>query len=215
MTLDQWLRLTAIQLSDFSDSQPDQQHIHWPKDLLLSYYNDATAYIASLKPADHVTTVVIRLLPGSTQNTCCEFVGKVTEQVDSVGNFIANIRSIKTTPTWLGSTVCNTSNTYSPSATYRIDDAPASFAIWPPVPATGAYYVKIRCSQAPAPITSANLSVALPASKFSAAITEWALYRALSGETDTALMNAAALHYKAFFELLGLQNKAAAAFLPS
>jgi hypothetical protein len=215
MTLDQWLKLTSQQLSDYQATQPDQQFVHWSQELLLSYYNDATAYIASLKPQDFVSTVVIRLLPGSTQNTCCEFVGKVTEQVDSVGNFLANIRSIKTTPTWLGSTICKTAGDYAPTATYRVDDAPNSFAIWPPVPATGAYYVKIRCSQAPAPITSANLSASLPASKFSAAITEWALYRALSGETDTALMNAAGLHYKAFFELLGMQNKAAAAFIPS
>lgn len=212
MTLDVWLKNLSTQLGDFQEDDSSQQFVHWPKDLLLSYYNDAVGVIASLKPQDYTTTQIVRLLPGSTQTTCCTRIGPVTEFVDKYGRFISRIRASKKASTWLGTDAC-ADGCYKPDGTYKLDEALNSFEISPPVPETGEYYVKVRCSGAPPALTEADLANPVPPSKYSAAITEWALYRAFSGETDLALLNMAQLHYKVFSDLLGLQMKAETAFL--
>ena len=212
MFVSSWLKNIATQLSDYQEEDASQQFVHWSKDLLLSYYNDASCYIASLKPQDYIRPVVVRLLPGSTQNTCCAVVGNVTEHVTESGSYISRILNVKSLPTWKGTAVCATTGSYAPQQTYRSSEALNSFDIYPPVPSTGAYYVKILCSQAPNEVSVANLAVQMPPCKYNAAITEWVLYRALSGETDTALISASQLHYKAFTDLMGIQSKAEMAF---
>jgi hypothetical protein len=212
MTLRQWLINLATQLGDYHPGNAALQFQHWPQGLLLSYYNDAACWIASQKPSDYIKTRIVKLQPGTTQVTCCALVGAVTEHVTSAGEYISTITTIKKLPTWRGSG-CSSDADYSPLNAYRVDSDPDSFEIYPPVPSCGCYYVKIRCSNPPATLDASDLDKELPACKYSAALTEWALYRALSGETDTSLISNAQMHYKAFFDLLSIQQKAEQAFL--
>ena len=74
MTLRQWLINLAQQLGDYNPDNAQQQFQHWPASLLLEYYNEAACAIASAKPADYVTTKVIKLVPGQTQESPCSLV---------------------------------------------------------------------------------------------------------------------------------------------
>lgn len=212
MQVAEWLETTALSLSDFQAGSPDQQFVHWPKVLLLAHFNEAICYIASLKPQDFIRPVVVRLQPGSTQVTCCDVVGAVTQHVNEAGSFISRIQSSKTIPTWKGTKTCAVDGVYVPQQTYRSSEAPNSFDIYPPVPAAGAYYVKILCSQAPEAVVEGDLTAEMPSCKYYAAINEYVMFKCMSGETDTALISGSQLHYKAFTDLMGIQTKAETAF---
>lgn len=205
MQIQQWLELTANQLQDYHAGNPSQQFVRWSKAQLLSFFNDAACYIANMKPNDFLVTQIVKLVPGTTQTVCCPLVGTVREQVDVNGNFISRISVIKDTPTWRGSNICHTS-TYKPQSVSRTDGDNSTFVVNPPVPATGDYYVKIRCATPPT-LSTDDLSSQMPTCKYMAAINEWVMYRAFSGENDSALTSLAQLHYKAFFDLMGSQQK--------
>lgn len=211
MTLRQWLENLAMQLGDYHPGNASLQFQHWPRSLLLSYYNEAACAIASAKPADYIKSKVIKLVAGSTQTSPCALVGAVTEVTDCHGNHIAFIIPLKKTPTWRGRS-CET-DSYLPTTSYRVDGAPSSFEVYPPVPSGADTYVRVRCVEPPTALTDADLDSAVPSCKYSAALTQWALFRALSGDSDTTLASNSQTHYKAFFDLLGIQMKADAVFL--
>jgi hypothetical protein len=200
----------AVQLSDFDKEDAGNSYVHWSKELLQSYVNDAYRMIAELKPEKFISTRIVKLQPGTTQNTCCSLVGAITEYTDSTGMFISRINAIKAPPTWRGA-ACPT-GAYAPMSVYRVTADPTAFEIYPPVPATGSYHVKLRCTMPPDEITSATLAEELPKGEFTAAVTEWALFRALSGDNDTSMGNLAQVHYKAWQDIIGAQDKVAKAF---
>lgn len=211
MKAEQLIENLALQLGDFDKNDASNSYVRWSKELLASYISDAYCMIAAIAPAEFVTTSIVKLQPGSTQNTCCSLVGNTVEFTDAAGTFIARVIPVKAPPTWRGATSSSDCG-YKPLSTYRASMDPTTFEIFPPVPATGSYYVKIRCTQPPAELTAANWATELPKCKYTAAVTEWAMYRALSGENDTALGNLAGLHYKAYMDIMGQQAKVAKAF---
>lgn len=178
----------------------------------MSYVSDAYCMISALQPQEFITTRIIKLQPGTTQNTCCSVVGSTIDFTDKTGKFLSRINPTRMPPTWRGNNCGVGSGAYSPTSSFRASDDPKSFEIYPPVPATGSYYAKIRCTRPPEELSITRLDQELPACKFTAAVTEWALYRALSGENDTALGNLAGLHYKAWQDIMGQQSKVAKAF---
>lgn len=212
MTLRQWLENLARQLGDFHQGNASLQFQHWPMELLLSYYNEAACAIASAKPGDYVKSKIMKLKPGVTQSGPCSIVGAVTEVVDCHGNHISFIVNIKKPPTWRGRS-CGADDGYLPTSSFRVDGATNLFEVYPPVPDGVDIYVRVRCVEMPTALTSADLDSAVPPCKYAAALTQWALFRALSGDSDTSLASNSQIHYKAFFDLLGIQAKAEAAFM--
>jgi hypothetical protein len=205
MKVGQFLDTIATQLNDFDPSDASNSYVSWSKSLLASYATDAYCVIAALKPEEFISTRIVKLQPGTTQTTCCTVVGGITEYTDSTGAYISRINPLKMPPTWRGS--ARTTGHYKPESTYRASGDPTSFDIFPPVPSTGSYYVKIRCSQAPDEINPNDLTADLPPCKYKAAVNEWVMYRALSGDNDSASINLAQLHYKAFNDIMGNLEK--------
>jgi len=213
MTLRQWLSNLSQQLGDYNSENAAQQFQHWPIDLLLSYYNEAACAIAAAKPTDYIAKKTIKLVEGQTQESPCSLVGNNMSVVDCHGSYIAPLTLIKRPPTWRGRNCADDEAGYLPTNVYRVDGAPNLFEVYPPVPEGVDVYVQVRCVESPAALTTADLDGPMPDCKYTAALTQWALFRALSGDSDVTLLQASSVHYKAFFDLLGIQMKAEAAFL--
>lgn len=207
MTLRDFLTNVARTLADVNDSDPAQSFTHWPLLQLLTWYNEAQCIIAEYKPQDFTVTKVLRLQGGSTQNPCCKMVGDVTEYVAADGAHIAYVRPLakKQVGSWRGKN-CQTDAEYAPTNVWRIDNSTTSFEVFPPVPNTGEYYVKIRCVESPKELTFAEFDTQLTC-RYSPATAEWMLWKALSGDTDTAMHNVAQMHAKMFFDLMGVQQR--------
>jgi len=133
--------------------------------------------------------------------------------VDCCGGFIAPLVYGRKVPTWRGRGCAVDPADYIPTNMFRADSASNLFEVYPPVPECADVWVEVRCVESPPALTDADLDSPLPDCKYKAALTQWALYRALSGDSDTTLMQASAVHYRAFFDLLGLQMKADAMFM--
>jgi hypothetical protein len=203
MQVSDWVTHIAERLSDYRKDNPAAlNHRHWSKELIQSFYNSAYTAIANANPEDFATEKVVRLKAGTSQKNACDMVGQVTQYVDKDGNYLGTLRPISRRPSF--SLGCSDVFNYRPRESFAV--SATEFEIYPPVPDNCAFYVKIKCIDLTPP---ANGSV--PA-KYQSVITEWAMFSALSGETDTTIIPLAQLHYKAFYDLLGLQRKSDEAF---
>jgi hypothetical protein len=219
MTLRDYLASVAKSLGDFDESDVGAQYQHWDLKSLLAWYNEAMCLVSTYKPQDFVKTKVMKLQPGTTQTACCKQIGAAMEYTDARGQHIAYLRPLDSKTAvrpWRGS-VCATqtapNQSYAPTNTWRMDSATDSFEVYPPVPNAGDYYVKIRCIEQPPAKDIGNLDDGQGDCRYCAAASEWIMYKALSGETDVGMLQASQMHYKAFFDLLGIQVKAMDKFM--
>lgn len=217
MTLRSYLETIATSLGDFDKEDANSSYQHWSLDTLLTWYNEAMCIIATYKPGDFVKTKIMKLQPGTIQLPCCNQVGTAVEFTDARGKHISYLRPLDAKTAvrpWRGlSCITPIASKYVPTNTWKMDGASDSFEIYPPAPEFGNYYVKFRCVQSPAGLTTAELDSDQKDCRYNAPAAEWILFKALSGETDTQLIASAQLHYKAFFDLLGVQVKSMDKFM--
>jgi hypothetical protein len=219
MTLRSYLENIAKSLGDFDGDDADNSHQRWELSSLLAWYNEAQCVIASYKPQDFVKTKVMKLQAGTTQNPCCNQVSAPLEYVDVNGAHISYLRPLDAKAAarpFRGATCAILTNpTYMPKNSWKMDGASNSFEMYPPVPSNGNFYVKIRCVESPMAKDIADLDSDMGDCRYSAPASEWVMFKALSGETDTHALNNAQLHYKAFFDLMGMQVKSMEKFINS
>lgn len=199
MLVSEWVKHISERLSDYRKDNPAAlNNRFWSTELIESFYQSAYATIASANPEDFSVTKVIRLQVGSIQSTNCDMTGQVTQFVNKDGEYLGTIRAITKRPTF--SMPCSgESNGYKPRESFNVSTK--EFEIYPPVPEGCAVYVKVKCID----ITAAATSTVPP--KYSNIITEWAMFSALSGDSDTHVAGLAQVHYKAFFDLLKMQKQ--------
>lgn len=200
----------AAELLDFVPGNAQMSFQQFSQAALLGYVNEAMTVIATHKPADFADYVVFKLQPGQMQQPCCKVIGAVTEQVDSLGNHIAPIRtSTATTPLRWTKPGCTVQpGDYRVSMVYSAGRSADNFSVSPPVPSVGDFYVKLRCVCAPKQFILADLDTEMPDYRYIAAIHQWALFRALGNSRDsTAELGEAWRHEKAFYTLIGMQYK--------
>lgn len=211
MTLRNYLSNIAKSLGDFDEEDASAQFKHWSLSTLLDWYNEAMCIIATHKPQDFVKTKVMKLQAGTTQVSCCKQVGAAIEYTDARGQHIGYLRPLdgkSAVRPWRGSSCApQITAAYAPTNVWRMDSASDSFEIYPPVPNAGDYYVKIRCVETPAAKDIGNLDEDQGDCRYCAAAYEWVLYKALSAETDAGMLQAGQTHYKAFFDIIGVQIK--------
>lgn len=211
MTLQQYLDGLASQLGDFDASDAGSSYVHWSRDTLLNWFNEAHCLVATYCPQDFVTTKIVKLQPGTSQFPCCKHTGSAIEFVNAGGGHISYLTTLtaKTaSKPWRGAACFSKSSlSYKPKTTWKMDAGSDSFEVYPPVPANGDYYIKIRCVQQPAALDVGNFADELDC-RYTGAISEWVMYKALSGENDSQLIPSAQMHYKAFFDILKIKVQA-------
>lgn len=210
MTLRLFIESVSRSLGDYDAENAGNSFIHWSEADLLRWYNEAMCLVATYKPQDFVKTKILRLRPGTTQFACCNNIGSTVALVKKDGTHIKYLRTSTAKITqnpWRGRKCSSTAAGYEPDNVIRLDDSGETFEVHPPVPEVGGYYVQIRCVQSPEPKTSAELDEATSDCRYDAPARQWMLFSALSGQTDAAMINAAQIHYKAFWDMLGIQQK--------
>lgn len=210
MSLRSFIESVSRSLGDYDSENAGNSFIHWSEADLLRWYNEAMCLIATYKPQDFAKTKILRLRPGTTQFACCNNIGSTVALVTKDGEHIKYLRSSTAKITqnpWRGRKCSTNAAGYEPDNVIKIDDSGDTFEIHPPVPDKGGYYVQIRCVQSPAAMTAADLDGETSDCRYDAAARQWMLFSALSGQTDSGMLNAAQIHYKAFWDMLGIQQK--------
>jgi hypothetical protein len=211
MTLNELLINVSTDLHDYDPTDEGNSYVHWSKQQLIAYYNEAMCLIASTyKQNDFVVSRIIKLRAGISQDVCCNLLGAIVEQVDEFGNFIGHIRPMvkdKLNP-WIGK-ACNVRpENYKVQNIYTTSEAPSQFEVNPPVPPVGSFYVKAKCSEPPNSLGINDLNKDISSCKYNPAVVQYMLYRALANETESGVdVSVADRHQKLFFDLLNVQVK--------
>ena len=186
-------------------------------DSWLSFINAGQLLIADIFPAATALTEVVRLVPGVGQ-TCPEgamrFLGLTVNMGtgSTPGNAIqlcdAEFLSA-CVPGWMSETPSTAVEQYMFD-----ENEPVNFRVYPPVHATTQVHVGLRYAATPTDCASFGSTLSI-GDKYSAALAEWCIYMALSGETDVADPNKAQSHLTNFFNLLGIKKENRVRYSPN
>lgn len=193
---------------DVADLELGYEHQTFPEDQIRRLIQEARCVVFGLSPEKYSTVIKVLLEPcKALQNSGCENIIKVLDQVDASGCHIADIveRSpAKNKITWKKKSNCD-SGEYAVNNAYTIDGLAGGFYVDPPPPAGEAVYVNVLCSSIPADVDDDGEV----GCEESAWITHYVIFRLLSVDTESAGHKGVAdTYYKSFLQLIGAVDKA-------
>jgi hypothetical protein len=215
MLLHSWLITVAAALND---AEPGREFHRYPLRDYVAAYNAAMSLVAKHRGEDFIDLVKVKLRAGKHQDArqCCSHVLGVIDQIDAQGNIIKQLsttaKKVKNKwrkPSCVTSSVAGSLD-YIMLATTVDLQMNGRFTVEPPVPCDADVYVLVKCVRKTGGETEAS-SVTTEvdgASFIHTAAWHYTLARMLSGDRHAGSADStASLHYKLFFELLGISHK--------
>jgi hypothetical protein len=211
MLLHSWLITVA---SALNDAEPGREFHRYPLRDYVAAYNAAMSLVAKHRSEDFIELVKVKLRPGKHQDArqCCSHVIGILDQIDATGNIIKQLSTTakKVKNKWRKpSCVTSTAATgeYYLLATTIDTQMNGRFTVEPPIPCDEDVYVLVKCVKKVGDV-SVDDTVTLeidPGSFIHTAAWHYLLARMLSGDRHAGSSdNTATLHYKLFFEMLGI-----------
>jgi hypothetical protein len=216
MLLYDWLLTVA---SSLNDAEPGREFHRYPLRDYLAAYNAAISLVAKHKGEDFIELVKVKLRPGKHQDArqCCSHVVGILDQIDANGNIYKQLSSSakKVKNKWRKPS-CVTSAANSAPDGYLIGGTTIDtqlngrFTVEPPVPCDVDVYVLVKCVKKVGNLTEADIATLdVDNSSFmNTAAWHYVLARMLTGDRHAGSSDStAAVHYKMFFDLLGVAYK--------
>lgn len=183
----------------------DVDKLGYPDALLVEFVNDAMYHIAELRPEQFARPVTMKARKGDVQciSDCCSKLISVDGVVDKRGNPIAFIN--EGDPSLDKAFSKKPIKTATTSYTFSMrKDADTFFEVSPPIKPSEDVYFRITCVRMPEPLTIEDEV----GHKYHELVVHYAMYRALSTETESqSSVNAANNHLKLFYDLITLDRK--------
>lgn len=202
--------LASALIARASDVLNDASNVTWTTAQALEWLNEAQSTIALLRP-DASSEIVNRVLVAGTKQT---ITGRRLLSV------IRNMGSDGSTPgKALTHTTRENKDLYNPdwhtdvSATvvqeYIYDSrVPDTFYVYPQVPASPSVFVELLQSIDPSDVADVEDPITLD-NAYESAMVEWMLYRLFARDSEVTPNSVRSqVHYKSFFQLLGVKTQA-------
>lgn len=197
---------------DLNDSESGHENTTWSTDDIRVWVGEGVSLVYDKRPDLFIERVIIEVENCSViQDSCdCNSIRRVIGQVTEKGRLIGTLRprGLEISFQWTGKP-CRPK--HKPGQTlfrlesYAIDTVSNTLYLWPEVPPGFKVWVEVECSHRPSQEELESGSYEIPSGAL-VAVKQWALWRAKSidMEISTGATAAAQLHYRAFFEALGL-----------
>ena len=214
MLLVDWLKTVV---SALNDAEPGREFHRYPLRDVVAYYNAAMTLVAKYRCEDFIEYTKVKLRPGKYQDTrqCCANVLEIIDQIDEHGNIIKSLSSTTKTkknkwrkPSCIGS--ASTAGGFQLFGSTIDTQMNGQFSVDPPVPCDTDVWVMVKCVRKPTPITeqTALTTSVTDGDVHLVAAWHYILARLLTGDRHAGSADATAtIHYKMFFELLGVIMK--------
>lgn len=198
--------------SDLNDSENGHENTTWSADDIRVWVGEGISLVYDKRPDLFMERVIIEVENCSIiQDSCdCDSIRRVIGQVTEKGRLIGTLRQrgLEISFQWTGKP-CRPKR--KPGQTtfrlesYAIDTVSDTLYLWPEVPPGFKVWVEVECSHRPSQEELESDSYEIPSGAL-VAVKQWALWRAKSVDMEiaTGATAAAQLHYRAFFEALGL-----------
>ena len=184
---------------DLNDSDNDA----WSWELLIEYLNAGLCLAASLNPKRFATPIDVSLVPGAQQPTGCSFLTGIVGIVTPAGVKQVSRRPVDSSAAAAYAQTSISPAKYYPTSIQPSEDDRESFYVDPPAPVGVSMKVRIQCAS---PVTytlaDVNREMSLRQCAQYEIAREWAMYRALSSERESARGSEIALAHRATFFLL-------------
>ena len=200
--------LVAKIASDLNDNEDGYAYQTWQANQIRGWIVEGVSLVYEKLPDLFMQNKIIQVTPCSIiQDTCgCDIIRRVVGQVTESGRLIQPLRQrgLEISFQWSGKPCRKAlrAGEVFKLESYAIDDVTDTLYVWPEVPPHITVYIEVQCAVRPTDITD-NDEVG---GAYEAAVIQWVLWRAKSMdmEVSPAALSAAQLHYRAFFDLLGL-----------
>lgn len=197
--------------SDLNDDEQGHEFQTWSPEDIRVWVIEGINLIYDRRPDLFMEHVIIKVDPCSIiQDTCeCDSIRRVFGQVTENGRLIKQLRKrgLEVSFEWTGKTCRKrlTAGDEFKLDSYAIDTFSDTLYVWPEVPPGVDVWIKAECAHRPTEDELADDGYEVPEGAM-VATKQWALWRAKSvdAEVSSPASNAAQLHYRAFFEVLGL-----------
>jgi hypothetical protein len=197
---------------DLNDSESGHENITWAASQIRVWIGEGISLVYDKRPDLFMERVIFEVDNCSIiQSSCeCDTVRRVIGQVTEGGRLIRTLRQrgLEISFEWTG-VPCRPKHvpgqTEFKLESYAVDTMSDTLYIWPEVPLGMQAWVEVECSHRPSQDELASDGYEIPSGALVAA-KQWALWRAKSMDMEIsgAASSAAQLHYRAFFEALGL-----------
>ena len=183
----------------------DKDSVGTPLPILLEYLNAGLCLAASLNPKRFASPVDVPLVPGAQQPTGCSFLTGIVGVLTPLGVVPVSKRAVDSAAAAAFGRVQIAADKYFPTSVQPSDDDRESFYVDPPAPVGVKTIVRIMCAS---PVTfieadADNEMTVRQCAQYEIA-REWAMFRALSGERESARgAESSTVHRQTFFTLVG------------
>lgn len=212
-TIDELVSRVAQQLAD-------PEFVTWTRAAIFDYFGEAACQLAANRPDAFVEVVDLTLKPGAIQTLPDEYVAFVAIEENADATVVNPVspsdayfsRVLRNKRCKV--TDCVVVGAYAVDVATKSPNSERIFTVSPPVPFGLAPSVKASVVTKPPSycMTKGSACSGVPC-KFEAALIEWVLYRAWSMDAELAgAVQIAQMHYKNFYQMLGVQLKREAAF---
>lgn len=195
--------------SDLNDNEDGFHNQTWTEQQIREWVAEGVNLVYDKRPDLFMEQKVIPVAPCSViQDTCdCGVIRRVLGHATKDGRLLSIMRKqgLESSLQWRGTSCRRAVGKYKPTS-YALDAVTDTLYVWPEMPPHEEAYILVECASRPGP-ESINENVD---DGYVTAVKQWVLWRAKSmdAELSSAAMSAAQMHYKAFFDVLGVAAEA-------
>ncbi len=194
---------------DLNDNEDGYHNQTWTERQIREWVAEGVNLVYDKRPDLFMEQKVIPVTPCSIiQDTCdCGVIRRVLGHSTKDGRLLSIMRKqgLESSLQWRGPSCRRITGKYKPTS-YALDAVTDTLYIWPEMPPHEEAYILVECASRP-DLDSINEHVD---DGYVTAVKQWVLWRAKSidAEVSSAAMSAAQMHYKAFFDVLGVAAEA-------
>lgn len=194
---------------DLNDNEDGYHNQTWTERQIREWVAEGVNLVYDKRPDLFMEQKVIPVTPCSIiQDTCdCGVIRRVLGHSTKNGRLLSLMRKqgLEASLQWRGTSCRRATGKYSPTS-YALDAMTDTLYVWPEMPPHEEAYILVECASRPDQ-DSINEHVD---DGYVTAVKQWVLWRAKSmdAELSSAAMSAAQMHYKAFFDVLGVAAEA-------
>lgn len=192
--------------SDLGDNESGYANTTWSREQIREWIVEGYNTVFDNRPDLFMELKTFKVAPCNViQDVCdCTKIRRVIGQTTETGRVIKPLRErgLEVSFQWSGKPCVKQTSGKFKLESYAIDTVSERLYIYPEVPPHEEVYVTVECSVRP---TASSEDDNIIEDGY-AAVIQWALWRAKSmdAEVSPAAQSAAAAHYRAFFDILGV-----------
>ncbi|EGR9529540.1 hypothetical protein I7060_003847 [Escherichia coli] len=194
---------------DLNDNEDGYHNQTWSEQQIREWVAEGVNLVFDKRPDLFMEKKVIPVTPCSViQDTCdCGAIRRVLGHATKDGRLLSVMRKqgLESSLQWRGTSCRRATGKYKPTS-YALDVMTDALYVWPEMPPHEEAYILVECAVRP----DADSIQSEVDDAYVTAVKQWVLWRARSidAEVSPAAGNAAQMHYKAFFDVLGVAEKA-------